>query len=75
MGIPLNSSSALKVKRDTQAPGLRVYGNYNNFDWDIDVMKQFGTVGVISRPIHTFGAPIIFQAHLEGMLKQNSMMH
>ncbi len=48
-GDPLNSSSALKVKRDTQAPGLRVYGNYNNFDWDIDVMKQFGTVGAISQ--------------------------
>lgn len=47
-GDPLNSSSALKVKRDTQAPGLRVYGNYNNFDWDLDVMKQFGTVGTIS---------------------------
>lgn len=48
-GDPLNSSSALKVKRDTQAPGLRVYGNYNNFDWDIDVMKQFGTIGAISQ--------------------------
>jgi len=48
-GDPLNTSSALKVKRDTQAPGLRVYGNYNNFDWDIDVMKQFGTVGAISQ--------------------------
>jgi opacity protein-like surface antigen len=47
-GDPLNPSAALKVKRDTQAPGLRVYGNYKNFDWDLDVMKQFGTVGTIS---------------------------
>ena len=47
-GDPLNPSGALKVKRDTQGPGLRVYGNYKNFDWDLDVMKQFGTVGTIS---------------------------
>lgn len=48
-GDPLNAASALKVKRDTQAPGFRIYGNYSNFDWDFDVMKQFGTVGTISQ--------------------------
>lgn len=47
-GDPLSSSGAFKVKRDTQAPGMRIYGNYNNFDWDLDVMKQFGTIGTIS---------------------------
>lgn len=46
-GDPLNPSNAFKVKRETQAPGLRVYGNYNNFDYDLDVMKQFGTVGQV----------------------------
>ena len=45
---PLDISGANKVSRQTQAPGFRVFGNYNNFDWDIDVMKQFGQAGVIS---------------------------
>ena len=47
-GDPTNWASAAKVPRQTQAPGFRVFGNYNNFDWDIDVMKQFGQIGVIS---------------------------
>lgn len=48
-GDPTNWASAAKVPRQTQAPGFRVFGNYNNFDWDIDVMKQFGQIGVISQ--------------------------
>ena len=47
-GDPSNWASGAKVPRQTQAPGFRVFGNYNNFDWDIDVMKQFGQIGVIS---------------------------
>lgn len=41
----LNVSNALKVHRDTYAPGLRVYGVLGNFDYDVDVNKQFGEVG------------------------------
>ena len=42
---PLNPLNAYKIQRDTQAPGLRLYGSRNGFDYDLDVMKQFGTVG------------------------------
>ncbi|MEF3367895.1 alginate export family protein [Methylocystis sp. 9N] len=44
-GDPLNVSNALKVHRDTYAPGLRVYGVVGNFDYDFDVNKQFGEIG------------------------------
>jgi opacity protein-like surface antigen len=44
-GDPLNLSNALKVHRDTYAPGLRVYGVINNFDYDFDLNKQFGETG------------------------------
>ena len=49
-GDPLNPlGGQTRLPRQTQAPGFRVFGNYNNFDWDIDVMKQFGQTGVISQ--------------------------
>ncbi|MGE0195858.1 MAG: alginate export family protein, partial [Methylocystis sp.] len=42
---PFNVSNALKVHRDTYAPGLRVYGVINDFDYDFDINKQFGETG------------------------------
>jgi opacity protein-like surface antigen len=42
---PLNVSNALKVHRDTYAPGLRAYGVINDFDYDFDLNKQFGETG------------------------------
>ena len=42
---PLNPSNALKVGRETNAPGLRVYGVLGNFDYDFDINKQFGYTG------------------------------
>ncbi|MFO1103173.1 MAG: alginate export family protein [Methylocystis sp.] len=42
---PFNVSNALKVHRDTYAPGLRVYGVIDNFDYDFDLNKQFGETG------------------------------
>ncbi|MBM3577748.1 MAG: hypothetical protein FJX40_08795 [Alphaproteobacteria bacterium] len=42
---PLNVSNALKVHRDTYAPGLRVYGVIKDFDYDFDINKQFGETG------------------------------
>lgn len=44
-GDPLNVSNALKFHRDTYAPGLRVYGVINDFDYDFDINKQFGETG------------------------------
>lgn len=44
-GDALNTSNALKVHRDTYAPGLRLYGVLGNFDYDFDINKQFGEVG------------------------------
>ncbi len=44
-GDVLNTSNALKVHRETQAPGLRVYGVLGDFDYDFDINKQFGEVG------------------------------
>lgn len=41
----LNASNALRVHRDTYAPGLRVYGVLGDFDYDFDINKQFGEVG------------------------------
>lgn len=40
-----NTSAALRVHRETQAPGLRMYGVIGNWDYDIDVNKQFGSIG------------------------------
>ncbi|WP_424361687.1 alginate export family protein [Methylocystis parvus] len=40
-----NPSNALKVGRETNAPGLRVYGVLGNFDYDFDINKQFGYTG------------------------------
>ncbi|MGD9657346.1 MAG: alginate export family protein, partial [Methylocystis sp.] len=42
---PFSLSNALKVHRDTYAPGLRVYGVINDFDYDVDINKQFGEIG------------------------------
>jgi opacity protein-like surface antigen len=42
---PASASNALKVHRETRAPGLRVYGALGDFDYDFDVNKQFGEVG------------------------------
>ena len=42
---PLSPLNAYKIQRDTQAPGMRFYGAVNGFDYDLDVMKQFGTLG------------------------------
>jgi opacity protein-like surface antigen len=44
-GDVLNVSNALKVHRETYAPGLRIYGVLGDFDYDFDVNKQFGEVG------------------------------
>lgn len=41
----LNTSNALRVHRDTYAPGLRGYGVLGDFDYDFDINKQFGEVG------------------------------
>jgi opacity protein-like surface antigen len=42
---PYNPSNSLKVHRDTNAPGLRIYGVLGNFDYDFDINKQFGEIG------------------------------
>lgn len=42
---PSNPSNALKIRRETNAPGLRVYGVLGDFDYDVDVNKQFGEQG------------------------------
>ena len=42
---PFNVSNALKVHRDTYAPGLRVYGVLGDFDYDFDINKQMGETG------------------------------
>lgn len=42
---PYNISSALRVQRETFAPGLRAYGVLGNFDYDVDINKQFGALG------------------------------
>ena len=41
----LNTSNALRVHRNTYAPGLRVYGVLGDFDYDVDVNKQMGETG------------------------------
>ncbi len=41
----LNSSNALRLPRETYAPGLRVYGVLGDFDYDANINKQFGTRG------------------------------
>lgn len=41
----LDPSNSNKISRQTQAPGVRIYGNYANFDYDFDLMKQFGMTG------------------------------
>ncbi|GLI91030.1 alginate export family protein [Methylocystis echinoides] len=40
-----NVSAAAKVHRETYAPGLRIYGVLGNFDYDVDINKQFGAIG------------------------------
>ncbi|QGM98272.1 alginate export family protein [Methylocystis parvus] len=40
-----NPSNALKVPRETNAPGVRIYGVLGNFDYDFDINKQFGYTG------------------------------
>jgi opacity protein-like surface antigen len=40
-----NTSAAARVHRETYAPGLRMYGVVGNWDYDIDVNKQFGAIG------------------------------
>jgi len=40
-----NPSNALKVARETNAPGVRIYGVLGNFDYDFDINKQFGYTG------------------------------
>lgn len=40
-----NTSAAARVHRETYAPGLRMYGIVGNWDYDIDVNKQFGAIG------------------------------
>jgi opacity protein-like surface antigen len=42
---PLNPSNSMKVGRETNAPGLRIYGVLGNFDYDFDINKQFGYTG------------------------------
>ncbi|ATQ70716.1 hypothetical protein Ms3S1_p10580 (plasmid) [Methylosinus sp. 3S-1] len=42
---PNNVSAALRVHRETFAPGLRAYGILGNFDYDFDINKQFGALG------------------------------
>jgi opacity protein-like surface antigen len=42
---PASASNALKVHRETRAPGIRVYGALGDFDYDLDVNKQFGEAG------------------------------
>ncbi len=41
----INTSNALRVHRETYAPGLRVYGVLGDFDYDFDINKQFGEIG------------------------------
>ncbi len=41
----LNTSNALRLHRNTYAPGLRVYGVLGDFDYDADVNKQMGETG------------------------------
>ncbi|HEY8215407.1 MAG TPA: alginate export family protein [Methylocystis sp.] len=41
----LNTSNALKLHRNTYAPGLRVYGVLGDFDYDFDINKQMGEAG------------------------------
>ncbi|WP_457797369.1 alginate export family protein [Methylocystis sp. S23] len=41
----LNPSNALKLPRETYAPGVRIYGVLGNFDYDFDINKQFGYAG------------------------------
>jgi opacity protein-like surface antigen len=44
---PYNISSALRVRRETYAPGLRAYGVLGDFDYDFDINKQLGDLGEI----------------------------
>lgn len=44
-GDPYNPSASARLHRETYAPGLRVYGALGNFDYDLDVNKQFGQTG------------------------------
>jgi opacity protein-like surface antigen len=42
---PLNESSALRLARETYAPGLRAYGVLGDFDYDVNINKQLGQRG------------------------------
>jgi opacity protein-like surface antigen len=42
---PSSTSASLRAHRETRAPGLRVYGALGDFDYDMDVNKQFGEIG------------------------------
>ena len=46
---PTNWQNSAKVPRQTQAPGLRLYGTIGNFDYDLDLMKQFGQIGELQQ--------------------------
>ncbi len=48
-GDPTNWASSAKVPVQTQAPGMRLYGTIGNFDYDLDLMKQFGQVGTLTQ--------------------------
>jgi opacity protein-like surface antigen len=50
----LNESSALRLPRETYAPGLRIYGVLGDFDYDVDVNKQFGRRGQLRNGILTY---------------------
>ncbi|WP_162150818.1 MULTISPECIES: alginate export family protein [Methylosinus] len=47
---PSSTTASLRVHRETLAPGLRVYGVLGDFDYDMDVNKQFGEVGEFHTP-------------------------
>ncbi|PPD46127.1 MAG: hypothetical protein CTY15_01760 [Methylocystis sp.] len=44
-GDVLNASNALKVHKETYSPGVRAYGVIGNWDYDVDINKQFGEQG------------------------------
>jgi opacity protein-like surface antigen len=43
-----NQFNTYRYKREIAAPGLRAYGVINGFDYDVNIMKQFGQVGEAS---------------------------
>lgn len=57
-GDPSSASAASRVSRETYSPGLRVYGVLGNFDYDVDVTKQFGQIG----EYQPFGGPSLLKS-------------